>query len=474
MVSEEDAMDLFTLNFTNDKPLYEQLYQYIKANIQAKNLKPNDKLPSKRKLSQHLSISQNTVQSAYNQLLDEGYLYAKERSGYFVEEINWFLSNPEENHPHQNQKDKPLKKTSIQYDFDFNSIDLNAFPSKELLKAYRESMDDLTIFSNAGDSQGFYPLRQSISKYLFSSRGVQTRPENIIISSGTEFSYTLILNLLKKETIYGIENPGYSKVELIMKENQQKHFPMPVGKAGIEVQDLLKYDINCVTVSPSHQFPTGILYPISRRYELLKWASEHSSWIIEDDYDSEFRYSGKPIPAFKGLDIHDRVIYLGSFSKSFTPALRISYIVLPEELLSRYNQVSKYLICPTPVLTQKSFHNLMNSGAFTKHLNRMRTLYGKKREYLIDLLNETGFPISFQGTESGLHLHIKIDAPVQENKLVQLAEKEGVRIYGISDYYYNQKKDTDSAELLLGYSNLSKKEIEIAVRKLVSAWENYI
>ena len=461
-------MDLFTLHFTKNEPLYQQLYHYIKSNIEDGTLKPHEKLPSKRKLSDYLNLSQNTIQSAYNQLLDEGYLYSKERSGYYVEKIDWFMTPIE-------KKDISIetKKTkNYSYDFDFNSIDTSEFPKKEFAKAYKDAIEEVSLFETTGSPQGLYSLRESISRYLLSSRGVDTSPENIVISSGAEYLYDLLIRLLPKKTVYGIENPGYAKIGLLFRENKLSHVPVPIQDNGIEIEDLNENEIDCISISPSHQFPTGILYPISKRYELLKWATQENSWIIEDDYDSEFRYSGKPIPALKGLDKSDRVIYLGSFSKSFSPALRISYLVLPDSLMLRYLDLAHFFVCPVPSLTQRVFQQFMDNGNFTKHLNKMRSLYGRKREHLISELLKTKFPLSFLGTEAGLHLHIRLHTKIKERILVEKALNNDCKVYGITDYYYNNMNPHKTAELLLGYGNLSEVQITEGVQKLKEAWKD--
>ncbi len=462
-------MDLFTLHFTKERPLYQQLYEYIKYNIEDGTLQPHEKLPSKRKLSNYLNLSQNTIQSAYNQLLDEGYLYSRERSGYYVEKIDWFMTPIEKKDISIGRK----KEKFYRYDFDFNAIDTSEFPKKELAKSYRDAIEEVDLFETTGPPQGSFALRESIARYLLSSRGVDTSPENIVISSGTEYLYDLLIRLLPKKTVYGIENPGYAKIGLLFRENKLSHIPVPIHENGIEIADLVQHKIDCISISPSHQFPTGILYPISKRYELLKWATQENSWIIEDDYDSEFRYSGKPIPALKGLDKSDRVIYLGSFSKSFSPALRISYLVLPDSLMIRYLDLSHFFVCPVPSLTQRVFQQFMDNGNFTKHLNKMRSLYGKKREHLINELMKRKFPMSFLGTEAGLHLHIRLHTKVKEKILITKALEYECKIYGITDYYYNHMNPCKTAEILLGYGNLSEKEITEGVMALEKAWKEY-
>lgn len=227
-----------------------------------------------------------------------------------------------------------------------------------------------------------------------------------------------------------------------------------------------------MTITPSHQFPTGILYPMQKRQELLAWAYEEKNrWIIEDDYDSEFRYSGKPIPALKGFDVKDRVIYIGSFSKSFSPALRISYMILPKSLKRKYKDMISSMICPVPTLTQDVFHKFMDEGLFSKHLNRMRTHYANKREILLKELNKIELPFNIDDTDAGLHLVMSFDKTITEDKLVKSALKEDCKVYGISNYYSEIPEEKNHTSLLIGYGSIPIEDINPGVKNLKKAWD---
>lgn len=462
-------MNLFTLHFTDDKPLYEQLYTYIKDEIENENISAHEKLPSKRRISKHLNISQNTVESAYNQLLDEGYIYSKERSGYFVEEIDWMKPIKTKSCIIDNNK-KDRKK--YKYDFTYSGIDAINFPIKDYQKMYRKSLKETNIFKNLGDPQGYFPLRKSITKYLLSSRGVDVSPDDIVISAGTEYLFNILFKILPKNTTYGIENPGYERFDILYKYNNLKYKPIDIYKDGIKVSDLNNKKINCMTITPSHQFPTGILYPMQKRQELLAWAYEEKNrWIIEDDYDSEFRYSGKPIPALKGFDVKDRVIYIGSFSKSFSPALRISYMILPKSLKREYQDMISSMICPVPTLTQDVFHRFMDEGYFSKHLNRMRTHYANKREILLRELNKIDLPFNIDDTDAGLHLVMSFNKNITEDNLVNVALEEDCKVYGISNYYSEIPKNKKHTSLLIGYGAIPIEDIKPGVARLKKAWD---
>lgn len=465
-------MNLFTLHFTGDKPLYEQLYNYIKTEIENEKLKPKEKLPSKRKISQHLNISQNTVESAYNQLLDEGYIYSKQRSGYYVEEIDWMRPIKTKSTIKDNQKNNNTEKI-YKYDFTYSGIDESLFPLDEYQKLYKKSLKNPELFKNLGNPQGYFPLRKAISKYLLSSRGVDISAEDIIISAGTEYLFNILFKLLPSDNNYGIENPGYERFDNLYKYNYIKFTPIDVYKDGIRVNDLIKNNINCITITPSHQFPTGILYPMQKRQELLSWAyDDENRWIIEDDYDSEFRYSGKPIPALKGFDVKDRVIYIGSFSKSFSPALRISYMILPKSLKKKYENMISSMICPVPTLTQNVFQKFMDEGYFSKHLNRMRTHYANKRQILVRELNKINLPFNINDTDAGLHLVMTFDKKIDEKILVESAKKESCKVYGISNYYSKKTKNNNNTSILIGYGSIPMENLIPGAKKLKKAWDN--
>lgn len=464
-------MNEFTtlLNRDVSEPLFQQLYIQVKQEIINGNLARNEKLPSKRRLAANLQCSQNTVQTAYNQLVDEGYIFSRAKSGYYVAELDGILNISIE--PQIASVGKSRADIYV-YDFSYQGVDLTCFPfsiwrklSKNIINEYDKDL------LRTGDPQGYPLLRSGIARYLRHSRGVQCAPEQIIISSGTEFLFQLLIQLFDKDYVFAIENPGYEKISMLFKSSRAEYRPITLDKYGMQPDKLDYYSANVACITPSHQFPTGKIMPISRRIQLLNWANEkHDRFIIEDDYDSEFRYSGKPIPSLQGLDQNGKVIYVGAFSKSLTPALRISYMVLPKKLLETYQEKLSFYICPVPTIEQKVLQRFMDEGHFERHLNRMRNLYKQKRERLVSVIREMLPDSVIDGATAGLHLVLKVGNGLSEAELIQKAAHNGVKVYGISRLFSEQTQDSQSNTLILGFASLKIEEIHIAVSLLKHAW----
>ena len=457
------------LNDTASTTLTDQLYSYFKEEISCGNLHKHEKLPSKRHLALQLACSINTIQAAYNQLVDEGYLIAREKSGYYVAELEGIQhlgSFPQE------ESIQLPQKQHYQYHFSYQGVDYDSFPFSVWRKLAKEviNADDKELLSS-GDPKGHQRLRTSIARYLQYSRGVNCTPDQILISSGTEFLMQLLIQLLDADSLYAIENPGYEKFNLLFKSNRVPCIPIPLDAQGLQLEALEKSNANVVCVSPSHQFPTGCIMPVSRRIQLLSWASEQTErYIVEDDYDSEFRYSGKPIPSLQGLDQQGRVIYLGAFSKSLSPALRISYMVLPKQLLIRYERKLQFYICPVPTVDQKILQGFIDKGHFERHLNRMRNLYKQKREALVEALHDKLPKVEIEGDSAGLHFIVRVHNGMDEATLIATARDQQVQIYGLSRYYSVLTQETSKATLLLGFATLRLEEISDAVSSLQRAW----
>ena len=328
-----------------------------------------------------------------------------------------------------------------------------------------------------GDIQGDLLLRKSICEYLSQSRGFKVEAEQLIISSGTEYLFYIIFKLFNNE-IYGLENPCHKMFKELFLTNNVSFKAISLDEAGIIVEDLKKYNINIAYVTPSHQFPTGVIMGISRRTELLNWANENPSrYIVEDDYDSEFKYTGRPIPALKATDINDKVIYLGSFSKSISPAIRVSYLVLPKTLLNIYQKKLPYFICPVPTLNQKILYKFIKDGYFVKHINKMRTLYKKKREFLVNTIKTYSSKILdkeiyIQGADAGLHLVIKLDKKINEKEFLKECLENSLKLYSLEEYNI-EEIDNEVSYFLLGYANLTNKEIEEGIFLLIKILKKY-
>ena len=355
-----------TLDKEDDKSLYEQLYLNLKQAIIQKDIAFGTKLPSKRALSDLLNISQTTIELAYGQLLAEGYIMSKPRVGYFVEAIDE-LPYVEKVAPQTTTEVE--QSLSFQYDFSPGKIDEDGFPFQLWRKYAKDIYDESSKYLlQAGHPQGEHVLRVEIARYLYESRGIYCIPEQIVIGSGTEQLLPMILRLFDEDAKFALENPGYSATP--QAHLQSRAIPISVDEDGLIVDELEKSEANLVYITPSHQFPTGAVLSATRRTQLLKWAAQKSSrYIIEDDYDSEFRYIGKPIPALQGLDKGDCVIYMSTFSKSIMPSLRVAYLVLPLSLLPKYKEVFSYYSATVPRFDQHILANFMREGHFSKHLN---------------------------------------------------------------------------------------------------------
>ena len=458
------------LDRTAKEPVYEQLYRFIRGQIEEGKLPAGEKLPSKRQLAAHLSISQITVQNAYAQLVAEGYLQARPKSGYYVEAFE----NPKCLSRETAASVPVFHRELPQYTLDFktNAVDTSLFPfsvwsriGRQVLKDNREGI--LT----PSPPQGLLELRREIAAYLLHFRGMQAAPEQIILGAGTEYLLSVLVRLLGEKSVYAVENPGYYKISRILEDNQAAIRPIPLDDWGMSELHLRQCGANIAHITPSHQFPTGTVMPVRRRYALLNWASEQAGrYIIESDYDSEFRFAGNPIPALQGLDRNDKVIYINTFTRSLAPSLRISYMVLPPALLRRYQEKYLYYSCTVPVLDQSILYEFIRGGYWERHLSRMCKAYREKRDVLVSALRQSrlGKSITLFAQDAGPHLLLQVAGRTGQ-ELVEKAKKAGIRVYGISEYYLTPPPQP-SEQIVLGYTGLKTEAIPAAVESLIKAW----
>ena len=347
-------------------PLYEALYRCIRQDILSGTLSAGEKLPSKRALAAHLEVSKITVEAAYNQLLAEGFIASKEKVGYFVESL-------------QAQTVMPVWKAAAASP-DEALIDLTGdspshFPFSVWSRLQREVMLDLGEgLLLPVHKQGLPSLRNAIARHLQQFRGMQVDPDNILIGAGTDFLYNLLVQLLGREKRYGVEEPGYSKIQKIYEAAGASCNLLPLDREGVDPEEL--GDTQVLHISPSHHFPSGIVMSNTRRQTLLNWvAAQSDRWIIEDDYDSEFRFNAHPMPSLHTLNGGEKVIYLNTFSKTLAPSIRISYMVLPDRLMALYRKTLGFYSCTVPSFEQYTLARFISRGYFEKHINRMRKLY---------------------------------------------------------------------------------------------------
>lgn len=464
-------MNELTINLKpKDKtPLYEQIYLYIKENIMDGRISYQEKLPSTRLLAKHLEVSRSTVELAYEQLLSEGYIEAEPYRGYYVAQIEGLYHLTQEKEvPVEKKKDG---KETYRYDFSPNGVDLKSFPYNAWRKLSKEILiDDKVELFRLGDPQGEPGFRESVCKYLYQARGVNCTPDQIIVGAGNDYLLMLLCAVLGREHVIAVENPAYKQAYRLFVSQSYPAVPIEMDKYGMKVSALEAAGADVAYVTPSHQYPTGIVMPMKRRMELLRWANEKEGrFIIEDDYDSEFRYKGKPIPALQGNDRHGKVIYLGTFSKSIAPAIRMSYMVLPQGLADIYRTKCGFISSTVSKVDQMIVERFIEDGYYERHLNKTRALYKSRHDLLIKGLAPLAGRCKISGEHAGVHLLLTFGGDVTEEELIQRAKKEGIRVYGMSDYMIGEKKE--DATVLLGYANLSEKEIQEAAEILCNIWK---
>ncbi len=461
-----------------NEPLYQKLYRNIKKDITDGKLSANEKLPSRRTLSENLGISTVTVDNAYDQLLDEGYIYALPKKGYYVSDISQIM--PVEDKKMRSSGKKTVGKRSAadkaneEYIFDFssNKPDRNSFPFSIWTKLMRENLagrkEELLSVSFCA---GVYELRSAIAAYLASFRGIDVTPERIIIGAGTEYLYALLIKLLGKDKKYCIENPGYRKLSKIYEQEGVEYCFAGMDKNGIMISDLYDKNPDVAHISPNHHFPTGITMPIARRNELLGWAMEgNDRYIIEDDYDSEFRYRGAPIPPLMSIDKAGKVIYMNTFSKSLASTIRISYMVLPEQLSERFYETLSFYSCTVSTFDQYTLADFIDKGYFEKHINRMRLKYKRKREEAIMVIRkgtDAGYAELIEN-ESGLYFILNLKSRLSDNTIKERLKEHKIKISAISDYYMEEKGRKAQGQFIIDYSNIDLKELTWAVGVLNS------
>ena len=551
---------MLTLELHKNKstPLYMQIYSYIKSEVLARRLKAGNKLPSKRALAAQLGISTITIEGAYGQLMAEGYIYAKAKSGYYISPLEsiqqaddsaadffqhntlgdaQLFSGPEKisyesgytdnmpgasgtvnmaglsNSPSTsgifvpsslqstntalyNASSEISSKSSITstsmpssstisskgrmshestaqtscatIDLSSNNILPESFPFSIWTKLMRHTMsENQALLLTKSPTAGIYSLRCAIAEHLLRFRGMHIQPEQIIIGAGTEYLYELIIKLIGRDKIYCVEDPGYHKLQRIYTDNGACCFSLPIDQQGMSVTALNAVRCDVIHISPSHHFPTGIITPVSRRYELLGWATSGQRYIIEDDYDTEFRLVGKPIPSLFSMDMSSKVIYMNTFSKSLTSTIRISYMVLPMPLMEEFNRRLGYLSCTVSTFEQYTLAEFINQGYFERHINRMRNNYKKLRQLLLKelLTHPEHDKIQILQQASGLYFLLKINTTLSDRDLRSRLQQNGVHLQSLQHYYQNRQAAPEHT-FVVNYSSLTEKDIPRAVAAL--------
>lgn len=455
----------------NSDPLYEQLYRALKRDILRGRLASGQKLPSKRTFAGNLGVSTITVQNAYEQLMSEGYVIAKPRQGFYVADLVITQAlQPDK---------KRMQPIALQETTPFSGIDLSDarmdpshFPFSVWAKLLREALSHRKeALMTASQTGGVRELREAIAEHLASFCAMPVDPDQIIVGAGTEYLYGLLVQLLGKEKIYCVENPGYRKPVLIYRRFGCTCRFAAMDAQGISMRDVRRTRADVVQLSPNHHFPTGRTMPAERRYEMLAWAAEKPGrLIVEDDYDSEFRPSGKPLPTLFSMASHGKVIYMNTFSKSLTPTIRISYMVLPPDLAQQFYEELSFYACTVSNFEQYTLAAFIRRGYFEKHINRMRLFYRRRRQQILEAFAASSLSQHSEilENESGLHFLLQVHTSLSDRALQEKLHKKGVRMVPVSSYDLTSKQ-RDSHLFLIQYANLLPKKASEAFHILDEA-----
>ena len=484
-------MDLTViLDDTSEVPLHRQLHEELRRSILSGRLRPASRVPSTRALARSLGVSRTTVTQCYEDLISEGYLQAAIGSGTFICR----------HLPEELLKVEPIKRSTNPTPPITQSLRLSAYGTRAHSSAqperrspnakfsfrhWRPAFDQLplrqwrrlilrhsrsnnTVFDYTEDPFGFVGLREAIASYLGRSRAVRCEPSQVFICSGAQRAVDLVTRVsIEPGDAVAMEDPGYLGARQVFSAQGAKLLPVRVDESGIVVDQLKKISsskIQLVYVSPSHQFPTGVLLSLTRRLELLAWAAQENALIIEDDYDSEYRYGGRPVPALQGLDQHDSVIYVGTFSKVLFPSLRLGYLVAPQRLVETLAHAKWLSDRQSPLIEQYALADFINEGHLERHIRRMRMLYESRRNALVSAFSEY-LPnrVSVLGDKAGMHLMARIRTDLSDHELIARAAERGVEIVSARSYYVHSKYKND---FIFGYSNLNERTIREGVRRL--------
>ncbi len=477
------------LNPQSTLPLHHQVYDALRCAILSGRLLPRQRLPSTRSLANSLNISRTTVTQSYDRLLSEGYLETIVGSGTYVcaqipDDLLHApaLESPAASSPtpiQLSQYGQRLSQTpfALQAEpkapisFRYGRPALQHFPMqvwRRLLARHCEHTADWLDY--AIDFQGYLPLRQAIAHYLGRARAVQCHPDQIILTNGTQQALDLIVRLLMAPGMeLALEDPGYLSARRIFLSHGVNLFPIPVDMSGLMVEKLVHHfaQIRLVYVTPSHQFPTGATLSLPRRLELLAWAQQTGALILEDDYDSEYRYGDRPMPALQGLDSHQSVIYIGTFSKVLFPALRIGYLVLPKPLVALFAQAKWLSDRQLPSLEQRVLTDFITTGHLESHIRKMRSHYDRLRQALVHCLKQQfGDRMTLFGEKAGLHLMVKLHTSLSDAEIVERAASAGVGLMPAHPQYLTPG---DRGEFIFGYAELSAEQIQIGIDRLAKS-----
>ena len=448
--------------FQDGLPLYEQLYRHLVGEIRQGRPAPGGRMPSKRQLCALLGVSMSTVETAYSLLTAEGYLVSHPRSGYVVADLLPLPPDPAADVP-----PPPPAPPKWKFDCSTSAVDTSLFPFSSWARITKEAVYENPDLLQRGHPQGDLPFRAALADLLGQYRGVHCAPEQVVVGAGVEYLLSTLLQLLPGHNAVALEDPGYPTAYAAVARNGRRAVPIPVDAWGMDPEALEKSGAALAYVTPSHQFPSGVTMPVGRRIRLLSWAyGGPERYLIEDDYDSEFRYATRPIPAMQGLDRVGRVVYLGTFSRSIAPSIRVAYLILPPALLERYRKVFSHTACTVSRFEQEALRRFLVQGLYGRHLRRVGSLYRRKCAAFTQALAAIpGVKLSGQG--AGLHFLLTLPR-LSEPELVERAAAVSVRVHPLSRYCHAVPPVPST--VVLGYAGLTQQELEGAAAALAGAW----
>lgn len=458
-------MQTYTLDRSGASPLYEQLYRALKADILSGALPGGSRLPSGRALAEHLGLSRVTVETAYAQLLAEGYLTSRPRAGYFVEQLT-----PQELPPRVSEPEaQPPEPETAQ------SRSAQLFPFSVWARLMRGVLLDRRqeLLRPAPDA-GLPALRQAVAAELYRQRGVHVSPEQVYIGAGAEYFYNLLIQFFGHGRVYALENPGHRKIARVYQANQVVVRPIGMDADGVIPELLEQSGAEVLHISPSHHYPTGTVTPITRRQALMRWlTAQPGRYLIEDDYDSEFRFSGLPIPTIQSMDRSGRVIYMNTFSRTISPSLRISYMILPRTLLPQWQAAMGFYSCTVPSFEQMTLTRFLAEGYFEKHLSRMKKHYRAVRAQLFSVLHtpQAVRQCAVHDTDAGLHLVLELKNAPEPEALRALLRQSGLPDALLSDFFLDAPSPQAQKSIVLGYADAEPAQLEAALTALFTRLE---
>ena len=449
-------------------PMYEYLAQRIREDVLSGALPAGEKLPSRRALAEHLGVSVITVEGAYAQLEAEGCLVSRPRRGYFVAAE---AARPAARRPAQESPQRPQDER-WRLDLRGSGVDPACLPAAAWARLVGQARRGGGGARLGGvPEEGLPELRRAIAGYLAGNKGMDVPPERIVIGAGAEFMYILLAQLLGAGARIAVEDPGYPKIRQVYARSGARCLPLPLGEGGVEPRLLYASGAQAVHISPSHQFPTGIITPMPRRQALLRWARETGGYIIEDDYDSELRFTGKPLPTLQSIDGAGSVIYMNTFSQTISPSMRLAYMALPEGLMERWRRELGFYSCAVPALEQQVLARFLAGGEYERHVSRLRKEYRARRAEVLDAFRCAPFAgrIEIDERGSGLHFLLRLHTDIADGELRRRAEGLGVRLGFLSDYCAAPRPEAEHT-LVVSYAGLGRGRTDEAVRALAEVF----